>query len=165
MSFIDEFEKHYDYDCSYMRLMQENSSDGFETFLNFLPMGQFQKKLSKNDIWIARLASIVAEDCGACTQLNIKMAAEAGVKEELIKKVIRNPEKLDRQDKLIYDYAQAVVKNSDNCHDYQFLISKLYDKEQLTEFALAISSTKVYPTIKRALGFIEPCLIEEFNFS
>ena len=164
MKFIDDFESHYNYDCTYMRKMAKSSPQGFETFVNFLPMGQYKKSLENEDIWIARLSSILCEDCGACAQLNINMAIEAGVKSELVRKVVKSPAELSPKHRLIFEFANAVAKNKDNHSQLQQKISELFNEEQLTELALAIASAKVYPAIKRSLGEFKSCSLYNFNF-
>jgi len=164
MKWIDDFEAHYDYDCSYIREMAKSSPDGFKTFEGFLPMGSYSKTLSKNELWVAKISSMLTEDCGACVQLNIKMAIEAGVDISLIKTIIQAPENLEDDLQLIYEFAKSVSLGSETFTDLQAQVSKKYSSEQLTEMAIAISSVKIYPTIKRALGYFKSCSLYTYTF-
>jgi hypothetical protein len=164
MKFIDDFEEHYDYDCTYMRDMAKSSPEGFKTYTNFMPMGSYNNKLSKNAIWVCKLASTLTEDCGACVQLAIKMALEQGVSIEIVKTTVLNPEKLNDDLKLIFKFSQAVSLGNDDFSSLQKSVAQKHSNEELTELALAISSTKVYPTIKRALGHFKSCSLYSYNF-
>jgi hypothetical protein len=164
MKFIDDFEAHYDYDCTYMREMVKSSPEGFDTYTNFIPMGSYNKVLSKDVMWVCKLASTLTEDCGACVQLAIKLALEQGVSVEMAKTVVQSPENLSDDLKLIYKFSQAVALGSDNFSELQKDVANKYSKEELTELALAISSTKVYPTIKRALGHFKSCSLYNYDF-
>ena len=164
MEFIDQFEAHYDYNCDYMRDMAKSSPQGFQTFVDFLPMGRYEKSLSKEALWTARLAAMKIEDCGACVQLNIKMALESGVAKEVVKETVLYPEKLNEELKLVFDFAQAVASGSDELGELQRKVSETYNEEERTELALAIAATKIYPTLKRSLGYFKSCSLYEFEF-
>ena len=164
MEFIDNFEKHYDYDCSYMRKLATSAPKAFESFVNFLPMGQIGESLPTEVLWTAKISAMLTEDCGACVQLNIKMAIEAGVSVDLVKMIIANPEKLSKSLKEVYSFAFSVAKNEDNHAELYESMSQKYTAEQISEMAIAIASTKVYPTIKRSLGEFKSCRLYQFEF-
>lgn len=164
MEMIDQFEKHYDYDCNYMRKMADASPKAFKTFVNFLPMGQVGSSLKPEVLWAAKIASMLTEDCGACVQLNIKMALEAGIDSKLVKTIVKSPSHLPDELKNIYDFAKAVASNTHEHSELQQQIEEYYTPEQVTELALSIASTKIYPTIKRALGDFQSCSLFEFEF-
>jgi len=164
MEFIDQFEKHYDYDCNYMRKLASAAPDAFETFINFLPMGRVGNSIPADILWVVKISAMLTEDCGACVQLNIKMAIEAGVDTSLLKDVITRPEHLKQDYKLAFDFAHAIARNTE---DQEELINKMnvtYTKQQIAELSLAIASTKIYPTIKRALGEFKSCSLYQFEF-
>ena len=164
MEFIDQFESHYGYDCDYMRKIERSAPKAFETFVNFLPMGQVGSSLPKSILWTAKISAMLTEDCGACVQLNITMAKESGVDSALLKNITANSDLLDPDHKLIFDFAKSVAANCDDHHQLQNLVEKKYSPEQVSELALAIASTKVYPTIKRALGDFKSCSLYQFDF-
>ena len=62
MEFIDQFEKHYEYDCTYMRRMAKSAPKAFETFVNFLPMGQVGASLPPDILWTAKIAAMLTPD-------------------------------------------------------------------------------------------------------
>ena len=154
---IDEFEMHYDYDCSYMRELLETSLAGFEKFNHFLALSSHQEKLTNNEYWIAKLAAMQVEDCGECLQLNVKMALESGVDKSLLNAILNeNINNIDL-DKDIYDYSRCVAENGIVTDDLMQRMSEKYSKGALLEFGLCIATAKVFPTIKRALGYTKSC--------
>lgn len=164
MEFIDQFEAHYDYDCNYMREMAKSSPEGFKTFADFLPMGQYSKSLPREVRWTAKITSTLAEDCGACVQLCIKMALEDGLNKDLVKAITENNDSLPSDLKLIVDFSKAVALNSDSHYELFTKVSEKYSKEQMTEIALTIASTKIYPTLKRALGHFKSCSFYSYDY-
>ncbi|EQC50183.1 hypothetical protein M899_2864 [Bacteriovorax sp. BSW11_IV] len=163
MDFIDQFEKHYNYDCNYMRKMAKANPKAFETFVNFLPMGQVGKSLPSDVLWTAKIAAMLTEDCGACVQLNITMALEAGVDKNIVQNIVKSPNALNDDLKLVYDFAKAVATNQEDHHSIQKIVEQKFSADQLTELALAIASTKIYPSIKRALGDFKSCSLYQFS--
>lgn len=164
MKFIDDFEAHYNYDCTYLRRLAEMAPEAFDTFVGFMPMGKVGASLSPDMLWTAKIAAMLTEDCGACVQLNIDMALEAGVEGELIKKIIENPEGLDEDLRVIHKFSQAVARNYDDHHKWQQAAAQILSPLQLGELAVAISSTKIYPTIKRALGEFKSCQLYSLKY-
>ena len=164
MEFINQFESHYDYDCSYMRRMAETSPKAFEAFVNFLPMGKIGSSVPSDILWTAKIASMLTEDCGSCVQLSIKMAIEAGVEKDLVKKIVLHRNELSPEHSLMFKFATSIATNGQDHQELQLAVAQKYGPEQLTELAVAISSTKIYPTIKRALGEFKSCSLYEFEF-
>lgn len=164
LEFIDQFEEHYKYDCDYMREMLKTSPDGFKAFEGFLPMGRYKKATPIDVIFVAKLAAMKSEDCGACTQLNIRMAIEAGVPKDILKCVMNNGEGLSEELKDVYNFSVAVATNSVMPDGLYEKMESRYSREVIVELGLAIASTKVYPTIKRALGYAKSCALYEFKF-
>lgn len=161
---IDSFENHYAYDCTYIRQLSDNSNEAYKAFVEFLPMGQVGSSLEKEVLWTAKISAMLTEDCGACVQLNINMALEAGLSKELVQKIVLNADTLNDDLHRVFDFAKAIASNQSDHEEKQKKILELLKPEQLAELSVAIASTKVYPTIKRALGQFKSCSIYNFDF-
>jgi len=160
---IDDFENHYKYDCTYMRELLESSPDGFAKFSNFLPLSGHQEKLDAEEYWVAKLAAMQVEDCGECLQLNVRMALEGGASKSIIKAALKGGSTLPDALKDVYDYARYVASN--DIVDTKLIdrITSRYDKGSLLEFGICIATAKVFPTIKRALGYTKSCSLIEIE--
>ena len=164
LKYLDEFEDHYKYDCSYMREMLRVSPDGFQTFEGFMPMGSYRKSAPVDVLFVAKTTTMKTEDCGACTQLNIRMAIEAGVSKEILKSVMNNGEGLSEELKDVYHFSKSVATNTPMPDGLYKKLESKYSKEVMVELGLAIASAKVYPTVKRALGYAGSCSLHQFEF-
>ena len=164
LEFLNQFEDRYKYDCSYMREMLQVSPEAFQAFEGFMPMGRFQKSAPVDVLFVAKLTTMKTEDCGACTQLNIRMAVEAGVSKDILKSVMNNGQGLSDELKDIYYFSISVATNRPMPDGLHEKLESRYSKEVLVELGLAIAATKVYPTIKRALGHAKSCSLYEFEF-
>lgn len=158
---IREFEAHYKYDGTYMRELLEHSPTGLAKFNNFLPLSSHREKLSPEDYWVAKLATMQVEDCGECLQLNVRMALEAGVSKALVQAAIQGGNALPENLKDVYLYAKSVANHEIVVNDLMNRIEARYDKGSLLEFGICIAAAKVFPTIKRAVGYTKACSLIE----
>ncbi len=164
LEWIEQFERHYDYDCSYLKEMLQHSPEGFATFEGFSPMGRFEKAIPRDVLWVAKIATMTSEDCGACTQLNIRMAKEAGVAPDVLRSAVRDGEGLPDELRDVRDFAARVAQNQEVAPDLRERIESRYSKEIMVELALAIASAKIYPTLKRTLGHAGSCALYDFEY-
>lgn len=160
---IDDFEAHYQYDSTYMRELLEYSPETYEKFANFLPLARHRDKLDPEVYWVAKLAAMQAEDCGACLQLNVRMALECGVSSQIIEACIKGGKDLPEDLKDIYHFAAGVAANTlDNIELIDRLESR-FDKTAMLELGLCIATAKIFPTIKRTLGYARSCSLVEIE--
>jgi len=160
---IDDFENHYHYDCTYMREFLESSPEGYAKFNDFLPLTAHREKLNPEDYWITKLAAMQVEDCDDCLQLNVRMALEDNVSKQFIKTVLKNNCSLPDAQKDVYNYAKHVASNNDIDPDLVERIKSRYNKGDLLELGLCVATAKVFPTIKRALGYTKSCNLIEIK--
>ena len=160
LEMLEGFQNHYNYDTTYMKEMLVSNPKAYEIFEAFLPMASFKDKAPTDVIFVAKLATMKNEDCGKCLQLNVDMALETGVDKEIIKEVVFNEGKnLSRDLKEIYDFTLAVANKEDIEANLYDKINKKYSKAILTEIALTIASTKVFPAVKRVLNDFHSCSV------
>jgi hypothetical protein len=154
---VRAFAEHYDYDVSYMEALMDASPGAFRTFENAMAMGRFQKAAPGELLMIAKLAAVRAEDCGPCLELGVKMAREQGIPEPIIRGALHggkglNPEHLD-----VYNYARAVALNDPMDPELIPRLEARWGREVVAELAVAIAGVRLYPTMKRALGYAKSC--------
>mgnify|MGYP005989664831 CR=1 FL=1 len=158
LEMLEGFQNHYNYDTNYMKEMLTENPNAYETFEGFLPMASFADEAPKDVLFVAKLTSMKNEDCGACLQLNVDMAIEAGVDKKIIQDIIFNEGKtLTSELKTVYDFTLSVGNKKDVGTELYSKINALYSKKVLVEIALAIASTKIFPTVKRVLNDFQTC--------
>ncbi len=160
---IDEFGSHYKYDTDYMRDMLKHSPEGFEKYNAFLPMARYCEKTPPDVYHVTQLAAMKVEDCGDCLQLNIRFALENGVSKEIVRQAINGGDSLPTDLKRVYDFAATVASCSEVDQSLAGEIEEKYGKEVLVEIALAIASSKVFPALRRTLGYAKSCSLYEFE--
>lgn len=162
---IDDFENHYKYDCTYMRELLESSPTGFAKFSNFLPLSSHRENLSVEDYWLAKLSAMQIENCGDCLQLNVRMALEAGVSKSIIQAVLSGGSDLPDALNDICEYAKFIASGDAIPPDHGIIdrMKTRYGRGTLLELGLCVATAKVFPTIKRALGYTKSCTLVEIE--
>lgn len=156
---IAKFEKEWDYDMTYAREMMDANFEAFRGFGEVVKLGSLQGTAPADAMYAAKLATTMAEDCGPCTQLIVKMAEREGVSAAALRAiVVGDLAAMSEHVALGYRFAQATL-----AHDLGELdrlrpeIEKRWGKSGVVELALAIAIARTYPTIKYAMGYGHTC--------
>lgn len=159
LQFIEDFEAHYQYDAGFMKEMVQHAPNAYDHFQQFLPMARHREQLPLEVYWIAKLAAMMVEDCGACLQLNVRMAREQEVGVDLIQSTLAGGKQLPEHLQAVFHYAQQVAGQGNVDADLMQQIQNRYSRGQLLEMGLCIASAKVFPTIKRAINEKPSCAL------
>lgn len=155
---IDAFEKHYDYDMGYARGMLRASRGAFLRFSLFSRFAQVREQVPAAPWFAARIAATLFEDCGPCTQLVLRMAEEAGVDAARLRAIVAGDEAaLDAETLLGLRFARAVLTRAPDCGALHDEALRRWGERGVVSLALIIANTRVYPTLKRALGYAHAC--------
>jgi alkylhydroperoxidase family enzyme len=155
---IRSTEKRLGVSMDYLRHVYDHAPDAFWKFTKFMPAAQHRQKLPPAPYHVARLVATRHEDCGPCVQIVVNLAKEDGIEPAILSaalagKVEELPESL--QD--VYHFTEAVVNASGDDEEYRDRLRKVFGEEAVVELALAIATCRVFPTLKRALGFAQSC--------
>lgn len=160
---IDDFEAHYGYDTKFMRELLDSSPQAYQKFADMLPLARHRDVLSPDVYWVAKLATMQAQDCGDCLQLNVRMALEDGVSRQLVEKAIKKPAELPEDLQEIHQFATAVAANELREEGLIERMEKKFTKAAILELGLCIASAGLFPTIKRTLGYTRSCSLIEIE--
>ena len=152
------FKKRYDYDVAYQQLILNSDLAAFLKFTAFQTMASHTGDLPSEILYATRLRTILSEDCGPCAQLVVNMALEANVSGELITAIIENDlEQLDAKTALVIEYTDKVLSRDIDSEPLRDRIRTLWGERGVIAISLAISTYRIYPTLKYALGYAKTC--------
>jgi len=154
---IRRFERHYDYDATYMHEIADASVPAFCKLALAQVMGSHREAISPDALFAARIAAVRFEDCGPCAQLVVNMALEAGVQPAMVRSIVaRDLARLSDDAALGLRLADAVLahESTDGIRDE---VVARFGEQGLITLAYAIATTRTYPTMKRALGHAHTC--------
>lgn len=127
---LRSFEARYGYDAGYAHeILDRGGVDAFLRFAAVQSLGGYSRDVPRDALFAARLAAIVHEDCGPCTQLTVRMAEEAGVPAALLEVVVRRrDEDLPEDVRLAVAFVRSAMarepeadglRGHPTVHDYQ----------------------------------------------
>ncbi|MCB1034220.1 MAG: hypothetical protein KDD47_10345 [Acidobacteria bacterium] len=122
-------------------------------------MSRFREVLPVEAHYVARVAAMLAEDCGPCTQLNLRMALEAGVEKGLLEALIHRPDELPEPLRALREYAFAVASGDSPTEEQAAVVRQAFGDGAPAELAVLIAGSRIYPTAKRALLQAQHCEI------
>jgi hypothetical protein len=148
---IAAFSAAYDYDASYMIGLAEASPGAYAAFAAAQPLGSYRSELPLEAHWVASVATLLAEDCGACAQLALRQAVEEGVDRELLRQLLEEPSRLPSTLADVRAHARSVCEGAPDDAERAERLRAAYGQTGLAELAICITGCRLYPTLKRAL--------------
>lgn len=161
---LREFGAKYQYDVGYMEQLLDLSPAAYDAFAAAMAMSEHREHLPLDAHFVACISALLADDCGACTQLNLRMAAEAGVDRVVLRQLLEDPGSLPPVLRLVYEHATQVVRggNADAARVAE-LRAALGDAA-FAELAVNIIGSRIYPALRRALGAERACPPPNLDF-
>ena len=155
---LGKMERQFDYDASYMRQMLNLSP---ATFLKFGLVSQLvDRKAAPAELLAAvGIAGTLAEDCGPCTQISVDMAAAAGVAPAVLRAILAGDEAaMGEVAALGWRFARASMSRDMEAADpLRDEIVRRWGERGLLAVGLSITTARMYPTLKYALGYGKAC--------
>jgi hypothetical protein len=154
---IRRFEARYGYDATYMHEIADRSVPAFYKLALAQAMNTHRESVSLDALYAARIAAVRFEDCGPCAQLVVNMALEAGVKPAMVRAIVaRDLPRLSSDASLGLRLADAVLAHQATDTVRDEVLARFGEKGLIT-LAYSIAATRIYPTMKRALGHAHTC--------
>lgn len=144
--------------ADFMRDLYAGSPAGFWRFALFLPMSGHRGALPLDAACAVRIAAVHAEDCGPCLQTVINLSLAAGARPEILRAAVEDDyTAMDEETRLAFEFAKHLSARDARSEDLRSAVERRWGKAGLAEIALAIASTRVFPTVKRAMGYGQAC--------
>jgi hypothetical protein len=155
---LNAFERKYGYDVTYMRELLDTDLGAFMAFARATKLGNYCRDVPSDVRWAARLVSIVSEDCGPCTQLSVALALADGVDAAAISAVLADDRaRMSAEVKLGVEFARATIAHAPEADELREGITRRWGKRAVISLAFAILASRMYPTLKYALGHGKAC--------
>ena len=155
---IGKMERQWGYDASYMRQVLSASTGAFLKF--GVLTGLVDRKAAPADaIAAAGLVGTLVEDCGPCTQIGVDMAAAGGVAPAILRAILAGDEAAMGVDAaLAWRFARAsLARDMATCDPLRDEIVRRWGDKGLVALSMAITTARMYPTLKYALGHGKAC--------
>jgi len=155
---ISVFERQWSYDASYLREIIEASPRAAWYFLRATRLGTYRRDVPIEALAAAGITAVRSEDCGPCTQLGTAMAERQGVRPEILRAILTDDVAAMRDDAaLAWRFTKAILAHDAAADDYRAVILERWGPRALVTLAFAITTARIYPTVKYAMGHGKAC--------
>lgn len=155
---IAAFERQYGYDASYLRELLAIDPAAFWAFAKVQALGRYRKDVPRDVHHAAGITAVMAEDCGPCTQLAVGMALAEGSTQTVIGNIVAGDlVALPDDVALGVRFAHAVLAHAPEIEELRAAIERRWGKRAVVSLTLAITASRLYPTVKYALGYGKAC--------
>ena len=155
---ISAFERQWNYDASYLREMVETSPRAAWHFLRATRLGSYRRDVPIEALVAAGITALRSEDCGPCTQLGTTMAERQGVNPEVLRAILKDDVAAMPDDAaLAWRFTKAILAHDAAADDYRAVILERWGPRAVVSLAFAITTARIYPTVKYAMGHGKAC--------
>jgi hypothetical protein len=155
---IGRLERTWSYDASYARELLDASPWTFLKFSIATAMTP-RRDAPAEALAAAGLVGTLAEDCGPCTQIGVDMALAGGIKPQVLHAILAGDlAGMGDAAALAYRFARASLdRRMDEADPLREEIVRRWGRKALVALALALTTARMYPTLKYALGHGKTC--------
>ena len=156
---VNAFGRTFSYDTSYLHAILEASTKAMLRLSAFQIFAGQRASLPRDAFFAAGIAGTMTEDCGPCTQLVVKMAEREEVPAATLRGIVAGDLAAAGPDAaLAVRFAEAVMARDLVAADaLRAEVVAKWGEEGLVSLAFSIATSRVYPTLKYALGFGRAC--------
>ena len=112
---------------------------------------------------LARLGAVMGEDCGPCTRIVARLARQAGVDPGKLRAGLAGGAGLEGDADLAYRFGRAIATSGLDVDELGESIEATHGRNIRTELTIAAATARVYPAIKRGLGYARACSVTRFD--
>ena len=155
---IGKMERQFDYDASYLRQVLAVSPATFVKF-GFVTQLVDRKAAPGEALAAAGIAGTLAEDCGPCTQISVDLATQGGVDPAVLRAILAGDEAaMGETAALGWRFARASMARDMAAADpLRDEIVRRWGDRGLMAISMAVTTARMYPTLKYALGYGKAC--------
>jgi alkylhydroperoxidase family enzyme len=155
---VGAFERQWNYDASYLREIIDASPRAAWRFLNAARLANYHRDVPIDALAAAGITAVRSEDCGPCTQLATAMAERRGVRPEILRAILKDDVAAMPDDvALAWRFTKAILAHDAAADDYRAVIVERWGPRAIVTLAFAITTARIYPTVKYAMGHGKAC--------
>ena len=127
-------------------------------FARATAIGKYRQDVPPAAWAAAAITAVRHEDCGPCTQLGVSMAERAGVDAKVLRAVLTEDVAAMPDDvALAWRFTRATLDHDPAADEYRDEIIRLWGSRAVISLAFAMVASRMYPTVKYALGHGKTC--------
>ena len=155
---IAKVERPGGYDASYLHAVI--AADPVSALKVSVVSGLVNRKAAPGEaLAAAGILGTLTEDCGPCTQIGVDQALGGGARPEVIRAILAGDDAAMGADAALgYRFAKASLARDLGAADAaRDEIERQWGRKGLIALSLALTSARMYPTLKYAMGYGKAC--------
>lgn len=157
---LARFARRYDAEVGHLMVVAEHDPLGVLRLQMAQGLGAHRFGLPAEVYAEALLVALHRADCGACLELGMKMAEDAGVAHDMVRAIVLEsvPEDSPSGVGLAISFAQAVL-DGDHCLDeLAEQVRARWGVRGQAGLSAAIAGAAYFPVFKRGMGYAQACM-------
>ena len=155
---LDAFERQHHYDLTYAREVLATDLRAFLRLGKITNALGWRRDIPLDVYYGVKLATVVAEDCGPCSQLVVSIALADRVDPKTIAAIIANDhERAGELAALGMRFALAARAHDPAADEPRAELRRRWGQGAVLSAAFALSAARFFPTFKYALGYGKAC--------
>ena len=152
------FERANDYDVNYVRDMLDVDWRAVLTFNRVAALAAYRNNIPPAPWHAAKIVGVLHEDCGPCTQLAVTFAERDKVPAPVIRAVLAGDDAAMPADVVLaVRFARAALTRDPELATLQEAVIDRFGRRGHISLAFAVTSARLFPTLKYALGHGHAC--------
>jgi len=152
------FSIRHQYDTTYMEELLDHDLAAFLKFSTLNLLSSHRRGIPVAPWYAARIRATMWEDCGPCVKLVCNMALEAEVDPAVVSAVVTADLAALADDiALVVQFTELVLAHDPAADVLRNQVRQRWGADGLMSLATAISTTRVYPSVKYVLGHGHAC--------
>lgn len=127
-----------------------------EKYAQFMPFTLHRHAASAEQVAMARLAAVMAEDCGPCVEIAARGALITGVPREVINQALAGS-LAPGAAAHAFAFGRAIALSLPETDELGEAIEAEFGRAVRTELTIAAATGRVHPAFKRGLGYAKSC--------
>jgi alkylhydroperoxidase family enzyme len=155
---LNALERQVGSSVDYLRHFARVSLSAYWRFALIGPAAAFHQKAPLTLVHTVRLVATRGEGCGSCLQVAVQLAKQDGMAPDLLQAVLENRiEEMPQSVMIAYKFARSVVEHDGGDAHWRNQLLSECGEVVVAELSLALAMARVFPTLKRGLGYATLC--------
>lgn len=157
---LQALERRLGVSVDYLRHVARTSHIALLKILAFAPLAAHRGGTAPRLLLAARFLAVQREDCGTCLQIVIQQGQQDGVdRGSLQALLVGDDARLDPEMRLAVEFTRSVLGDTPEQERWRDALRSRLGERALVDLSLAIASARVFPTLKRSLGYAVHCQV------
>lgn len=160
---IDRAEADTGEDAGWMRDIAALGRGAFLRLMGFFSFARLRGTAPTDMALLAGLGAVMAEDCGPCTRIGARYARRLGMGSDKLRAALAGGAGLEGASDLAYRFGRAIASGDPAADELGEAIEARFGRGVRTELTITAAASRVYPAIKRGLGYAKSCSLTRFD--